>query len=82
MILENFKKIRTFGKDIHEGKITLEEADKDQSDLLNEIKIFCDKTRPKNYWKKQEKEIANDNLYKFYSARETILNGFKKIFSQ
>ena len=35
----NFRKfntIRTFGKDIYEGKINLEEVDKDQSDLLNE----------------------------------------------
>ena len=32
--------------------------------------------------KKQEKEIAYDNLYKFYSAKEMVLNGFKsKIFS-
>ena len=32
--------------------------------------------------KKQEKEIANDNLYKFFSAREMVFNVFKsKIFS-
>ena len=72
-----FRTIRNFGKDIYEGEITLEEADKDQSDLLNEIKNFSDKTRPKNYIKKHEKEIAYNNLYKFYSAREMILNGFK-----
>ena len=47
-----FKTTRTFGKDIYEGKITLEEADKNQSDLLNKIKNFSDKTRPKNYKKK------------------------------
>ena len=50
-----FQTIRTFGNDIYEGKITLEEADKDQSDLSSEIKKFNDKTRPKNYLKKQEK---------------------------
>ena len=43
-----FRTIRNFGKDIYEGEITLEEADKDQSNLLNEIKNFNDKTRPKN----------------------------------
>ena len=49
---------------------------------MNEIKNFSDKTRPKSPEKKQEKEIASDNLYKFYSAREMVLNGFKsKIFS-
>ena len=51
-----FQTIRTFGKDIYEGKITLEEADKDQSDLLNDIKNFSDKTRPKNYKKKNKKK--------------------------
>ena len=44
-----FKTIRTFGKDTYEGKITLEDTDKDQSDLLNEISNFNDKTRLKNY---------------------------------
>ena len=49
---------------------------------MNEIKNFYDKTRPKNYKKKQEKEITLDSLYKFYNAREMVLNGFKsKIFS-
>ena len=50
-----FQTIKTFGKDIYEGKITLEEADKDQSDLLSEIKEFNDKARPKNYLKKTRK---------------------------
>ena len=32
--------------------------------------------------KKQEKEIVSDNLYKIFSARKMVLNGFKsKIFS-
>ena len=44
----NFQTIRTFAKYIYEGEISLEEADKNQSDLLNEIKDFSDKTRPKN----------------------------------
>ena len=35
-----FNTIRTFGKDIYNGKITLEEADESQSDLLDEIKTF------------------------------------------
>ena len=42
-----YNTIRTFGEDIHDGKITLEEADQSQSDLLDEIKKFNDKTRPK-----------------------------------
>ena len=72
-----FNTIRTFGKNIYEVKINLEEADKDQSDLLNEIKHFSEKMRPKSYKKRQEKEIACDNLHKFYDGREMVLNSFK-----
>ena len=80
-----FQTIRTFGEDIdiYNGEITLEEADKNQSDLLNEIKNFNDKTWPKNYKKKKEKEITLDSLYNFFELREMVLNGFKsKIFSR
>ena len=37
-----------FGNDIYKGKITLKEADEYQSNLLNKIKNFNDKTRPQN----------------------------------
>ena len=78
---KKFKTIITFGKDVYEDKVNLEEADKDQSDLLTEIKNFSEKTRPKNNKKKQEKEIVSNNLYKLYRVREMVLNGFKsKIF--
>ena len=66
---------------IYSGKIALEEADESQSDLLDEIKKFNDKTRPKAFWQKEIKEITLDNLNNFYEAREMVLNGFKsKIF--
>ena len=63
-----FQTIRTFGEDMYDSKITLEEADKDQLDLTNEIENFNNKTRLKNYNKKQEKEIVHNNLYKFFAA--------------
>ena len=50
-----FNTIRTFGEDIYIGKITLEEADKYQSDLPDETDEFFTETRPKDYDKKQEK---------------------------
>ena len=37
---ENFQTIKTFGRDIYEGKITIEEADEYQKDLLVEIMSF------------------------------------------
>ena len=51
-----FNTIRTFGEDIYDGKITLEEADKNQSDLIDETENFNDKTRPKSYEKKKKKK--------------------------
>ena len=76
-----FKTIRTFGKDIYEGKITLEEADKEQSYLADEIDKFIKETRPKNVDKKRERKIVMKNLRDFLNAREIVFNGFKsKIF--
>ena len=76
-----FNTIRTFGEDIYNDKITLEEADENQSDLLGEIKNFNDKTRPQTFKKKQMKEDTLSTLNNFYKAREMVHNGFKsKIF--
>ena len=44
---QNFLTIRAFGRDIYNGEITLKEGDEDQSSLLNEIKNFRDKTKPR-----------------------------------
>ena len=55
----DFRKFRTpriFGRDIYDGKISLEEADEDQSDLVGETENFKNKTRPKCLGKKQEKK--------------------------
>ena len=77
----NFRTIRTFHRDIYEGKITLEEANEDQSSLLNEILNFKNKARPQNEKKKQEKEIFLKNLRNFFDGREKVLNTFaSKIF--
>ena len=76
-----YRTIRTLGRDIYNGEISLEEADEDQSKLVDEIAIFNNKRRPQNVNKKQEKEIVLENLYKFFDAREKVLNVFKsKIF--
>ena len=53
----NFRTIRAFGRDIYEGKITLEEANEDQSKLVHDINDFVKKKRPQNNNKKQKKEL-------------------------
>ena len=49
--------------------------------MIDEIKKFVYKTKPKSDKKKQEKEDTINNFYIFFKAREMVLNGFKsKIF--
>ena len=78
---KNFQTIRTFGKDIYEGKITFEKADEYQSNLVEKINDFIKRTKPKNKEKRIEKENVEKHLYYFHTGREMALNGFKsKIF--
>ena len=51
---------------IYEGKITIEEADKYQTNLLAEIMNFRKNTKPRSQEKKQEKEIVLENLHNLF----------------
>ena len=53
----NFKRIKTFGRDIYEGKITLEKANEYQTDLLAEIIDFKKNTKPRSQEKNKKKEL-------------------------
>ena len=59
---QNFRTIRSFGRNIYNGDITLKEADEDQSSLLNEIKNFRDKTKPQDEEKKKKKKRCSYKL--------------------
>ena len=50
---EDFQAIKTFGRDIYEGKITIKEADEYQKDLLVEIKSFKKHAKPRSLEKKK-----------------------------
>ena len=63
---KNFQTMKTFDRDIYEGKITPEEANKYQTDLLAEIMNFRKNLKPRSQEKKQEKEIVLENLYNFF----------------
>ena len=79
---KNFQTIKTFGGNIYEGKITIKEANEYQADLLAETMNFRKHTKPRSQEKKQEKEIAFENLYNFFEGREKVLDAFEsKIFS-
>ena len=80
---KNFQTIKTFGRDIYEGKITMKEADEYQADLLTEIMSFSFKYENQELKKKsKKKKIALDNLYNFFEGREKVIDAFEsKIFS-
>ena len=51
------KKIRSLGENIYSSKITMDEADEEQSDLIEYILNFNNKARPKNRDDKKKKKI-------------------------
>ena len=52
------KTVRTVGENIYSGKITMEEIDEEQSNLIEYILSFNNKARPKNKGdKKNNKKI-------------------------
>ena len=51
-----FKTIRSFGDNIYSGKITINEGDQEQSDLVEYTLNFNNKTRPKNRYDKKAKK--------------------------
>ena len=70
---QNFQTIKTFGRDIYNGEITLKEADEEQSSLLNEIRKFRDKTKPQDQEKKQEKKTFLKTCITFLRAEKKSL---------
>ena len=69
----NFQTASTLGRDIYEGKITLEEANIDQDNLLRDIRNLNNKTRPQNDRKIQEKKVVLKNLCKFLRQEKYFL---------
>ena len=73
----NAFKTRTFGEDIYNSKITINEADQEQADLVNYVSNFNNKARPRsNSDKKNFKNILK-SVENLYYGRELVLNAFK-----
>ena len=56
-IFKNFQTIKTFDRDIYEGKITFEKANEYQTNLLAEIINFKKHTKPKSQEKNKQKKL-------------------------
>ena len=72
---KNFQKIKTFGRDIYEGKTTIEKAHEYQTDLLLEIMNFRKNTKLRSQEKKQEKDL--ENVYIFFMVETKFLMHLK-----
>ena len=57
--------------------ITLEEADKDQSSLVNEVTRFNCSKKPKTLEIRQNKKDTLENLKALYSGRQKVLEAFQ-----
>ena len=66
-----FQTIRSFGNNIYSSKITINKADLEQSDLVEYILNFNNKTRPENNDDKKNKTKQNKN---------NILNSAQNIY--
>ena len=74
---ENFRKISTFGRDIYNGKITLKEANKDQSDLLVEILNFRKEVKPRCLEKNNRKKMFLKTCTVFLKLEKEFLTFLK-----
>ena len=55
---KNFQTIKTFGRDIYEGKITIKEANEYQTKLLDEITNFKKYAKPKSKKKTRKRNCS------------------------
>ena len=72
---------KTFGRDIYEGKITIEEANEYQTDVLAEIMNFRKYTKARRQEKDKKKKLLLKTCTHFFRV-EKLLDAFEsKIFS-
>ena len=74
-----FKTIRSFGDDIYSSRITINEADQEQTDLVEYILSFDNKARIKNKMIKKNNNKRNifNTAKNLYEGRELVINVFK-----
>ena len=74
-----FQTIKTIGRDIHNGEITLNESNEDQG---NWIMKFKKKTKPQDLHIKQQKKVFLKTHLHFLKVEKMFLMLFKVKFSQ
>ena len=78
---QQFETIRSFGDNIYTGKISINAAEVDQTDLLDNIADFSKKAKPGLKEDKNKKQSNFNSTFDFVSAlsegRELTLNVFR-----
>ena len=74
---KKFQTIKTFRRDIYEGKITIKEADEYQADLLTEILNFGKNTKPRSQEKNKKKKLFLKTYITFLRVEKKTLDAFE-----
>ena len=74
---QQFETRRSFGDSIYIGKISIDEADMDQTNLLVNIVDFNNKSRPRSREDKDKKRNIINSVNALYEGRELTLNAFR-----
>ena len=74
---KNFQTIKTFGRDIYEFKIMIEEADKHQTNLLVKIMNFRKNTKPRSQEKNEKKKLFLKSCIIFLRAEKKFMTLLK-----
>ena len=72
----NYKDLNEFGREIEFGEISLDEAEKQQEELLNKMNKLK-KHNPRNDDRKESKKEVLDKIEKVFNARIDIIKGFR-----
>ena len=70
---KNFQTIETFGRDIYQSKITIEQADKYQTDLLVEIMNFRKNMKPISQEKNKKNKLFLKTCIVFLRVEKKFL---------
>lgn len=70
----NLKQQDLFAENFFSGKITLNNADETQSNLLHKIIDFSKNTKPTGFSKKKQNKDTLDSLNAFYECREMVIS--------
>ena len=74
---QQYEIIYSFGDSIYNGKISIDEAEIDQSSLLNGLTDLNGRYRRKIAKGKNKKRNTYKSVYALYEGRELILNPFR-----